>query len=143
MVGYCCICDEVDGGMEGVFNTPRYAVKVSPTYTVNESGKHNADCNTEGFDSIMYSGPGDVGVVVTVLVLVLVPVVIDGTLYNNDGKDDDDMAWVMCSSGFCNRMTRNVGTADIMVIISSVWWWLMPVEYGEEGGGRCCCCGSG
>ena len=88
----------------------------------------------------MYSGPGDVGVVVTVLVLVLVPVVIDGTLYNNDGKDDDDdMAWVMCNSGFCNRMTRNVGTADSMVIISSVWL-LLPVEYGEEGGGRCCCC---
>ena len=116
-------------------------MKVSPTYTVNESGKHNADCNTEGFDSIMYSGPGDVGVVVTVLVLVLVPVVIDGTLYNNDGKDDDDddMAWVVCNSGFCNRMTRNVGTADSMVIISSVWL-LLPVEYGEEGGGRCCCC---
>ena len=88
--------------VEGVFNTPRYAVNVSPTYTVSESGKQRADCKSEGVHSIINCGAAECAAAVFV---------VDT---NDDGGDDDVLA--MCNSGFCKRMTRKVGTADTIIV---------------------------
>ena len=89
--------------VEGVFNTPRYAVNVSPTYTVSESGKQRADCKSEGVDSIINCGAAECAAAVFI---------VD----TNDGDSDDDDVLAMCNSGFCKRMTRKVGTADTIIV---------------------------
>ena len=93
-------------------------MNVSPTYTVNESGKHKVECNMDGFDSIINSGGGRMLVASEVLLdedvlHMLEEVLIIGDEYN--GMKEGVLA--TCNSGFCNRMTRNVGTADIVVVL--------------------------
>jgi hypothetical protein len=77
--------------------------------------------------------------VVMVVLLVVVFVAVDDILYDKADDDIDDVVdnvLAVCNSGFCNRMTRSVGTADTIIISvageEERFWWVVLV-YGDGG----------